>query len=246
MKILFTMVAIKVKNDNYLKSAKKLIKEILEKTNHDVLLSTNEVDYFSDINSEKFLIRNNIKKESKFNHGSEFNYNLKHHAFENIDSKYDFLVYLDCDIKLKKWTDFSEQFFTTIMSEYEFGADRMNCKLSTQIEELKQKGNCLFSHKIKNYDILEQYGMSDDIMESLLPSEHFLILRNEPKKVKLFQKKWEELNNYLQDKNCSSCSWGDGFEIGISARFAKFHKTIHLSPNYWNSQLGFEFNGNKF
>lgn len=245
MKILFTLASIRVNNDNYLKSAKKLTEEILSKTNHDVLISTNDVNFFSEINSDRCIVRDNIRKNTKLTHGYEFNYNLKHHAFEDIDEKYDFILYLDCDIKMLSWTQESDDVFITTMKDFDFGADRLNCELDQQIKELKEKGNCLFRHKITNYDILSKYPMDDDIMKSLLPSEHFLILKNDPTKVKKFQQKWEEMDYYLQSKNCTSCSWGDGFEIGIAARYAGYHKTINLNPGYWKIKLGLEFNGNK-
>ena len=184
MKILFTLASIRVNNDNYLKSAKKLTEEILSKTNHDVLISTNDVNFFSEINSDRCIVRDNIRKNTKLTHGYEFNYNLKHHAFEDIDEKYDFILYLDCDIKMLSWTQESDDVFITTMKDFDFGADRLNCELDQQIKELKEKGNCLFRHKITNYDILSKYPMDDDIMKSLLPSEHFLILKNDPTKVK--------------------------------------------------------------
>ena len=43
MKILFTLLSIDCGNTMYLNSAKRLISEILTQTNHDVLLSTNNV-----------------------------------------------------------------------------------------------------------------------------------------------------------------------------------------------------------
>jgi hypothetical protein len=245
MKILFTLTSIKVKNDNYLISAKNLAKEIISKTNHDVLISTNQVDFFSDIKSNRCTVRDNIIKNIKLTHGPEFNYNLKHHAFKNIDEKYDFIVYLDCDIKMLSWSEESEDFFITTMKNFDFGADRLSCKLLNEVQELKKEKRCLFKHKIINHDILTKYSMEDDIMESLLPSEHFLILKNDPIKIKKFQQKWEEMDYHLQGKNCSSCSWGDGFEIGIAARYAGYHKTINLNSGYWNGKLGLQFNGNK-
>ena len=101
MKILFTLLSIESKNNNYLISAKELIKEILLQTKHDILLSTNSVDFFSDINDERIIIRNNIDDTSKFQYNGEFNYNLKYHAFKNIPPQYDYIIYLDCDIKLE-------------------------------------------------------------------------------------------------------------------------------------------------
>ena len=46
MKILFTILSIEDDAKMYLTSAKTLTQEILNQTNHDVLISTNNVDFF--------------------------------------------------------------------------------------------------------------------------------------------------------------------------------------------------------
>lgn len=230
----------------YLESAKRLISEILEQTSHDVLLSTNNYDFFSDIISERCKVRNNIKEDSILEYGTEFNFNLKHHAFIDIPEIYDYIIYIDCDIKLTSWTNDSDLFMTNEMVNYEFSADRLNAILIDDVKRFKTGTPCLFSHKISSYDIIERYSEDDDIMNSRLPSEHIFIIKNDKDKVIKFQEKWEELNNYLQSKNGLGGSWGDGFEIGISLRYAGYRNFINLSPYYWNVVLGFNFNGNKF
>jgi hypothetical protein len=245
-KILFTLLSLDTGQKFYLGAAKRLTNEILNQTTHDVIISTNDVSFFSDINSSRCLIRDNIKKESVLKYGSEFNYNLKHHAFLDLPKKYDYIIYLDCDIKLNSWTQESDLFMETQMINYDFGADRLNCHLKDEVTHFLSGLNCLFSHKIKSYDLLERYYMTDDIMNSRLPSEHFLILKNDSDKIKKFQEKWEEQNLYLQDKKGIGGSWGDGFEIGISAKYAGFETMMEMSPYYWSEILGFKFNGNKF
>lgn len=246
MKILFTLVSIDCGNIIYLNSAKRLVNEILQQTNHDILLSTNNLEFFNEINSERFILRNNISPTSVFKFNYEFNYNLKYHAFEGIPDSYDVIIYLDCDIKLDGWSEESENFIRNTFIENEFGATRLNCSMGGSVNEYKQTGRTLFSHKLHSYKILENYDDSDDIMFSLLPSEHFLIFKNDTDKIEKFHRKWKELNNYLQSINGSGGSWGDGFEIGISARYSGFHKVIEISQGEWSSVLGFKFNGNKF
>ena len=64
MKILFTLIALEVEgNQNYLRSCLTLTDEIVEKTNYDILISTNNVDYFNKVNSSRVFVRNNIKIE---------------------------------------------------------------------------------------------------------------------------------------------------------------------------------------
>jgi hypothetical protein len=155
MKILFTILSIEDDAKMYLTSAKILTQEILNQTNHDVLISTNNVDFFSDIQSNRVIVRDNILKDSILKYNSEFNYNLKHFAFENLPDGYDCLIYLDCDIKLDGWDNNSEEYIANIMSNYDFGATRLNCYLGTSIKELNEKGRTLFQHKIESYKIKE-------------------------------------------------------------------------------------------
>lgn len=246
MRILFTIISIDSGNDFYLSAAKRLINELLEKTPYDVLVSTNNDNYFSDVISDRCIVRNNIRENSILKYGTEFNYNLKHHAFLEIPEKYDYIIYIDGDIKLMKWDEETENFINGEMSNYDFFGDRLNAVLIDEVNRFIKNEPCLFSHKIKSYDIMDRFEIDDEIMMSRMPSEHILILKNDPEKIMKFQEKWEELNEYLQSKNGVGGSWGDGFEIGISSNYAGFNQYFNLSPYYWSSVLGFEFNGNKF
>lgn len=246
MKILFTILSVESNSQMYLTCAKKLSQEILEQTNHDVLISTNNLGFFSDILNDRVIVRNNITENSILQYNSEFNYNLKHFAFENLPIDYDCIIYLDSDIKLMGWNTKSDDYVSEILDKYDFGAARLNCLLGSSVIELKETGRTLFEHKIKSYGILKKYTEADDIMNSQLPSEHFLIMKNDVSKLKLFQQKWKEMNEHLQSINGDGGSWGDGFEIGISARYSGYHKTIDISHNIWANTLCFIFNGNKF
>lgn len=245
MKILFTILSIGINDNAYIYSAIKLSQEILSQTHHDLIISTNKPELFNDILNDRLTIRNNIDNSSVYKLKNEFNYNLKHFAFRNIPTSYDYIIYLDCDIKLNLWSSSSDIFMTDTMSKYEFGADRLDCYLRNEVSYYISGKRCLFSHKIQNYNILERFDINDDIMNSRLPSEHFLILKNDPKKIIKFQEKWEEQNIYLQSTNCNACSWGDGFEIGIAARYAGYHNVYNISASNWKNILGFQFNGNK-
>jgi hypothetical protein len=248
MKILFTLLCIDSSNSMYSDAARRLVHEILDNTSHDILLSTNSsnlLDEFS--NNNRIIVRDNISNtDSIIMYGGEFNYNLKYHAFQDIPTEYDILIYLDCDIKFDGWTDYSDKYIENIFTEYDFGATRLNCSMRGSIDEYRQKGRTLFSHKIESYKIIENYHDDDDIMLSLLPSEHFLIFKNDVIKLQKFYEKWRELNSYLQSIEGRGGSWGDGFEIGVSARYAGFHKTIEIGQGTWDGILGFKFNGNKY
>lgn len=245
MKILFTTLSIETNNGNYLKSCKLLAEEIINKTSHDIIISTNNVRFFKDLPNNGCIVRDNIELSSTLRYGGEFNYNLKHHAFIDIPKNYDYIVYIDCDIKLKEWSEKSDNFFINKMINYDYAADRLNCVLKNEVREYVEGKSPLFTHKIKSYDIIEKYEFNDNIMESRLPSEHIFILKNDPEKIILFQKKWSEMNNELQSSKKFMGSWGDGFEIGVSANYAGYKQHFNLSPHYWKIVLGFDFNGNK-
>lgn len=248
MNILFTILSIDTQIDGqnfYVDAANRLAAEILDQTSHDIYISTNKPENF-DIVSSRCLVRNNINQNSIFSYGREFNFNLKYHAFFDIPAKYDYLIYIDCDIKLSSWTVNSDKFIAETMSGYELAADRTNCTLKSQIAEYKNTGQALFRHKIEAYDILQLHTDEDDIHNSVLPSEHCLVFKNIPDKITKFAYKWQHLNNILQNKNGGGGAWGDGFEIGISARYAGLNNIFPLSPFYWKDTLGFQFNGNKY
>jgi hypothetical protein len=248
MKILFTLLCIDANNSMYSDAARRLINEILNNTQHDILLSSNSSQLLTEFSTHnRVTVRDNISNtNSTLMYGGEFNYNLKYHAFQDIPKNYDVIIYLDCDIKLDGWNANSDEYIKNIFNDYEFGATRLNCSMFGSIEEYKKNGRTLFSHKIESYKIIENYSENDDIMLSLLPSEHFLIFKNDPIKLIKFYQRWKELNSHLQSIEGRGGSWGDGFEIGVSARYAGFHKTIEIGQGTWDGILGFKFNGNKY
>jgi hypothetical protein len=247
MKILFTLLCINADHAMYVDAAYRLMNEILEKTSHDILISTNSTQLLDSVKTNNRIIsRDNISNtNSVLRYGGEFNYNLKHFAFQDMPLNYDVIIYLDCDIKLEKWTIESENLIKKTIDRYEMGATRTNCVLRDEVSYLNSGLNCLFSHKITAYKIRETYPEHDPIYLSKLPSEHFLIIKNNPIKVRNFQKAWSELNNYLQSINGEYGSWGDGFEIGIAAHKAEITDIVEITHWEWSQILGLSFNGNK-
>jgi hypothetical protein len=246
MKILFTMISLSVNRDMYLTASKNLITEILSNTQHDVLLTTNNVGFFDDVKNSRLLVRNNVPEDSilSYRSGAEFNYNLKYLAFKNIPEGYDVVFYIDGDTKNTFWNQGSEDSIKSLMSSYDWVATRLNCVLKNEVEQFKTTGKCLFSHKIQSYNILD-WDVNDKLMESCLPSEHFLIFKYNKEKLDMFSNKWSELNSIMQSQNGGNGSWGDGFEIGISAKYAGYDNMVEL---YWGdlqTNFGFIFNGNK-
>lgn len=250
MRVIFTLLCIKIGDSNlYTDATARLIDEILTQSNHDILLSTNATELQEKFrNNNRVIVRDNITNTNNIlKYSSEFNYNLKYLAFENIPSNYDLIIYLDCDIKLDGWNLNSDCYLENLFMKehYNFGATRLNCLLRNEVNQHRTAGRALFSHKIQSYKILD-YSDTDDIMLSVLPSEHFLIFKNDNIKVNQFYSKWKQLNDHLQSINGSGGSWGDGFEIGISARYAGFCSPVEIDYGSSINILGFKFNGNKY
>lgn len=248
MKILFTLLCINTGSEMYISACRSLINEILTKTNnYDILLSTNMPEAFIDLTSnDRLKIRDNISnKNNIFKYNNEFNYNLKYLCFEDIPTEYDSIIYLDCDIKLSHWTEESEKLVLKTISDYDMGATRTNCVLKDEVYYLNTTGNALFKHKILSYMIRETYPENDPIYLSQLPSEHFLIFKNNPSKIRKFFEEWSKLNSHLESLNGGNGSWGDGFEIGLSANKAGITNILEISQGEWNQVMGLVFNGNK-
>jgi hypothetical protein len=246
MKILFTFLSISTENDFYLNASKNLVNEILSNSSHDILLTTNNVEYFDEINNPRFSVRNNVPENSMFTYknGGEFNYNLKYLAFKDLPNDYDVIFYVDGDIKSNFWNDFSEFRLKELMGSYDFVATRLNCILKNEVKQHIETGSALFSHKILSYNVLS-WGLNDPIMDSCLPSEHFLIFKYNKEKLETFANKWSELNGIMQSQNGGNGSWGDGFEMGISAKYAGYDNLYDLNYGDLQNHFGFFFNGNK-
>jgi len=239
MKILFTLLSI---GEKYSKSCTMLTQELLEYTPYDILISTNNLEYFPKYR-QRVQVRENIESEVMLSYGSEFNYNLKYHAFKNIPEGYDAIIYLDCDIKSNFWTDKSTALIQELFLNHDFVATRLNCTITTQLKELDETGNCLFSHKLNSYDVKNWKNKS--LYESKLPSEHFFGFRYNKQKLNTFYIKWRELNYQLQATGGTNKSWGDGFEIGVAAYAAGYHNSYDLDFGRQQTILGFQLNGNK-
>jgi len=238
--ILFTLLSI---GEKYSKSSQRLIEELLSNTSYDILVSTDNVEYFPNY-PKRVTIRQNIEKEAKLLYsGVEFNYNLKFHAFENIPEGYDIILYLDCDIKNNFWSKEGDSKLKTSFSNHDFVACRLNCILKNELSQLNSTGNCLFKHKILSYKADKWEDKS--LYESKLPSEHFFGFKYDKNKLTKFYKKWRELNYQLQLVE-EARSWGDGFEIGVAAFYAGYINSFEFSYTDQQLLLGLEFNGNKF
>ncbi len=247
MKILFTVVSFKTGpsfSNNYLNATKKLAKNIIDHTSHDLLITTNDKSYFNDIESARVTVRDNISPDLILFINSEFNYNSKYEAFVNLPKTYDVIFYLDGDIELTHWNKDSEDFLDNIFKQYEYGASRLNATFSFHYNNFKSTNEDLFKHKFVGHDLTD-VAQDDIINQSRLPSEHFLIFKYDEQKLNKFAESWKQMCFYLQNKNNPCGTLCDGFEIGISVTKAGITNLYEIYPGDSVLKLGLNFNGNK-
>lgn len=245
MKNLFTLLSI---GQTYTKYSLKLVKNLLDKTPHDIRISTNCPEYYSGISPRRICV-NDISEKLKFNNIGlgGFNYNLKFYAFENIPTTYDSIFYLDCDQEVVQWDDDK---FNNILTNFfndnkDFICTRTNAILGAHMKNYRiDKHPDLFSHKMENYELTYE-NTPEEWLNASMPSEHFLIFKNDQNKIKKFHFTWKMLNALSEqrgDKNQGT--WGDGFEIGISAKNAGFN-AAEVAGDIQAFVFGIKFNGNK-
>ena len=244
MKGVFTLLSINCGHPMYLEATSNLIDEIIIQTNLDIILTTNEPIFFSKKINNRLIIRDVEDNTLVFKYDMGFNYNMKFLCFKNIPNHYDYIIYLDGDIKLENWGNNSIELIENLLKTNEVIGTRFNAILLNEYNHYIQNIGHTFSHKIKSYNI-SKYKLNDNIFKSRLPSEHFLILKNNSDKIQKFAAHWESMNKFLQNKNGEGGSHCDGFEIGISLNEAKIDDIYDMSYGDSITILGFIFNGNK-
>jgi len=230
MKTIVLLLALETENKPiYTNFCNKLINNLLNVTDFDILVSTNREDLIE--NNNRVTTRNNTTNSHKITMSSRFNYNMKHVCFENVPEGYDNFVYLDCDVKFDR---FNDDFFNDI-SNTKWKASRTSCTLDSQLKEYDLGMNCLFRHKIDAYK--DKFNLVN-FKDARIPSEHIFFGKYDKKILNKFHEYWQIMNSHLQEKDFMN-TWGDGFEIGISANYAG----VELNEFAWGQYL--TFNGNK-
>ena len=214
----------------YTTFANRLIDDVMTKSPFDMMLTTNMVEDFLDAKN-KWGDRLSIVNNTLTNHKVDvkvFNQLLKFLAFCNIDSKYDYVVYLDCDqgmfeninlseieVKFKEWDD----------SGYDMFALRTDTTYKTELE----KYNNYYKLEIKNY--WEQplfynkfifYGVNPNLIGACLPSEHMIIFKNNYK-LPIMSLEFEKFCYLFESQDQSQPVTVDmeAFEIGVFSCFFK-------------------------
>lgn len=227
----------------YATFAQRLIEDIMNKTPYDIMVTTNEPEHFigkKDIYGDRVIIRTELLENHRLTVGV-FNQLLKFYTIKDIDSKYDWVLYLDCDAGLtNSWnvTDVENLLNRNLSIGYDMLATRTNCILKYELMDHETKflnyqnsvnsgvpnpyfaGN-LFSNKFIFYEVSSEKGPKE-WFDAVLPSEHVFMVKNDnklPIMCKIFEDfcfKFETQGEYPVTVDM------EAFEIGVSALLAGY------------------------
>jgi hypothetical protein len=237
-------------SDIYTTYANRLINDVLLKTPYDVMITTNEPQFFSSVkannNSRVKIVENKLIGHKT--HIGVFNQLLKFAAIKDIDKKYDWVLYLDCDSGFTSSVDTSV--IDSKIDEWEnSGFDMMalmvdrTYKWALDLYELSlinKNNEGLFNNKFK------YYGVDKSLSKAVLPSEHILLIKNNDK-LSVMCSEFEKLCTKfeLQDEEHPVTYDMEAFEIGVSALLAGYN----VGELGWGNQCEIfkvGFNGNNW
>jgi hypothetical protein len=228
----------------YATFANRLIEDVMKKTTFDIMITTNEPIFFVTAQKKygnRIIVREELLKTHKLIVGA-FNQFLKFYSIKNIDKKYDWVLYLDCDAGFTDVLDnekISEYMIRWANNGFDMLATRTDAILINELlayEKLKidhlneiAKGNVshyfqkpLFEDKFIFYNVTSNNGPFE-WFDAKLPSEHVFLIKNDLK----LNKMCEIFENF-----CTKFESQDGipiaidmeaFEIGVSAKLAGYN-----------------------
>ena len=228
----------------YATFAKRLVNDIMTKTPYDIMITTNEPEHFQnelEIWGNRVIVRRELLENHRLVVGV-FNQLLKFYTIKNIDSKYNWVFYLDCDAGLTGSWDINE--VENKINEwenqgYDILGTRTNAILYSELLQhekiLKEHndeiakdnvnhyyGGTLFSDKFLFYNVSSENGPFE-WFDAKLPSEHVLLIKNDEKLQKMaeifedFCFKFEAQGEYPVTVDM------EAFEIGVSAKLAGYN-----------------------
>ena len=228
----------------YTTFAKRLINDIMTKTPYDIMVTTNEPEHFQD-DTQNWGDRVTIRTELLENHRlvvGAFNQLLKFYTIKNIDSKYNWVLYLDCDAGLTgPWnvSDVENKVREWENSGYDILGTRTNAILHSELAQhekvLKEHndeiergnvnhyyGGTLFSNKFLFYDVSSENGPFE-WFDAKLPSEHVLLVKND-EKLKRMSEIFEDFCYKFETQGPHPVTVDmEAFEIGVSAKLAGYN-----------------------
>jgi hypothetical protein len=237
----------KVGSEIYTTFAKRLVNDVLTKTPYDVQITTNSYESFNDVNNNErvLIVENNL--ETHKTHVGAFNQLLKFSAIKNIDKKYDWVLYLDCD------AGFTESLNVDLLES------KMDYWESMGYDMVALRTDASYDHAEKEYlesvqrndgnkklfdDKFRFYGIRPEWRGSKLPSEHIFLVKNNDK-LEVMSEEFEKFCYVFEGQDPSNIITFDmeAFEIGISA----FLSGYNMGEMGWTNQneilkVGFNYN----
>jgi hypothetical protein len=220
MKTLIVTVSIQInKNDfSYLEKGKKLIISNLEFTDFDILLLTNNVEYFNEIKNNRLMI---IDYDKTFNEpiisGQKFNMHIKRLAIRlGSQRNYDVVFHNDCDCYITGWDN--ESYLNLINGNYDV---IFPTNPRPQLGGLR-KSYKHFQDKIDKEFVNLYY---EELDYSPNPTETRIIFKNNDK-LKLFLNFWDKISN----NNKNYLTYYCGVYFGTSSKHANMemgHVTVN-------------------
>jgi FkbM family methyltransferase len=238
---------VKKGSEIYTTFAKRLIKDVLTKTPYDIMVSTNAPEYFEEYSG---IDRVFIKHEPLYYHKTHvgaFNQLLKFYAIKEINKKYDWVLYLDCDAGL------TEKVNVTDIDNYLSYLDSINFDMSalrTQATYEESEREYIATKDKKSFPVplfnkkFMFYGFNDKWRGAKLPSEHILLIKNN-EKLPVMAHHFENFCSWFETQEPNNIITFDmeAFEIGVSAHLAGFN----MDEMTWGRQceifkVGFNYN----
>jgi hypothetical protein len=227
MKTVVVANSIHINNNDfsYHEKALKFINSYLTYTDFDILLLTNNVDYFSEIKNERFLIFNyNEHFNESITSANKFNMHLKRYPLRLASNMgYDIIYHHDCDCYITGWDN--ESYIDLIKQDYDiiFPNDPR-----PQLGGLRRNYKH-FQDKIDR-EFVDLYY--DELDKSPNPAETRIIFKNN-EKLQIFLNFWDKISN----NNNNYFTYYCGVYFGTSAKHAEM-KMGRVNPNMKFSNYG--------
>lgn len=250
-KILVSTISFVNKEKNgteiYTTFAKRLINDVINKTPFDILVSTNETQYFDDVEKTNRVNIRNCDLGTHKTNVKAFNQLLKFYSIKDIPQEYEWVLYMDCDAGFTTQINVDDviNYLNTLDSQnYDMSALRTDATYDTAKKEyIESNGRTSYPKPLFN-DKFIFYGINDEWSGAKLPSEHILLIKNNNKLSKMceifeqFCYKFES-----QDPNNVITYDMEAFEIGVSAKLSGYN----VAEMTWSRQndlfkVGFNFN----
>jgi len=211
MKTIIVTSAIQMKKDDisYLQKSKVLIESYLKHTDFDILILTNNLEFYDFVNDGRVMIidyHDNYNLPIKSN--KHFNMHIKRLPIEYASKlNYDVIYHHDCDCYIEGWDE--ENYQKVISKECDAIVNRTT---KPQLGILRKSMKNVYDKKIKK----EFKGIYyEELDQSPNPTETRIIFKNN-KKLKVFLDFWKKIS----DNNDNFLTYYCGVYFGTSMKHA--------------------------